>query len=142
MENRATDTKLARRLQKRGKWPKYKDCLREVQRVLAEGNWTIKQIKEQIDQGKLDPKTTVKKPKQSVGFCKQPDRDQPRIECGYPLPCPFHTVVIDVASNTVGEPIGGQSMSPPQRRRVHEVAGSLRTGLLVHATANSPGKNR
>ncbi len=25
--------------------------------------------------------------------CAQPDRDEPRIECGYPLPCPHHTRV-------------------------------------------------
>lgn len=27
--------------------------------------------------------------------CRQPDRDEPRIKCGYPLPCPFHTIVVD-----------------------------------------------
>jgi len=27
--------------------------------------------------------------------CQRPDRDVPGIICGYPLPCPFHTVVID-----------------------------------------------
>ena len=25
--------------------------------------------------------------------CTQPDRDEPRIECGYPLPCPHHTKI-------------------------------------------------
>ncbi len=29
--------------------------------------------------------------------CAQPDRDEPRIECGYPLPCPRHTRVSDEA---------------------------------------------
>jgi len=23
-------------------------------------------------------------------FCQAPDRDAPRIRCGYPLPCPYH----------------------------------------------------
>ena len=28
--------------------------------------------------------------------CKQPDKEFPRLVCGYPLPCPHHTVLIDV----------------------------------------------
>ncbi len=27
--------------------------------------------------------------------CKQPDRDVPALICGYPIPCPHHTLVID-----------------------------------------------
>ena len=27
--------------------------------------------------------------------CQQPDRDCPGLICGYPLPCPHHTVVIE-----------------------------------------------
>jgi hypothetical protein len=27
-------------------------------------------------------------------YCNQPDRDVPKLKCGYPLPCPFHTVVV------------------------------------------------
>lgn len=27
--------------------------------------------------------------------CKRPDRDVPELICGYPLPCPWHTVIID-----------------------------------------------
>lgn len=26
--------------------------------------------------------------------CQQPDRDAPKLTCGYPLPCPWHTAVI------------------------------------------------
>lgn len=29
--------------------------------------------------------------------CTQPDHDEPRIECGAPLPCPYHTSVVDVS---------------------------------------------
>lgn len=29
--------------------------------------------------------------------CNQPDRHEPRIKCGYPLPCPHHTLVVDLA---------------------------------------------
>ncbi len=32
----------------------------------------------------------------STLYCKKPDRDVPGIECGYPLPCPYHTVIIDM----------------------------------------------
>jgi len=28
-------------------------------------------------------------------YCKQPDRDVPGITCGHPLPCPYHTNVIE-----------------------------------------------
>lgn len=27
--------------------------------------------------------------------CEQPDRDVPKLVCGYSLPCPWHTVIID-----------------------------------------------
>ena len=36
------------------------------------------------------------KPKPDRRFCNQPDRHEPRIKCGYPLPCPHHTLVIKV----------------------------------------------
>lgn len=26
--------------------------------------------------------------------CKQPDRDCPKLLCGHPLPCPYHTVLL------------------------------------------------
>ena len=32
-------------------------------------------------------------------FCQQPDRDQAGLICGYPLPCPHHTAVIDVSGD-------------------------------------------
>lgn len=28
--------------------------------------------------------------------CKQPDRDAPKLKCGAPLPCPYHTYTIDL----------------------------------------------
>jgi hypothetical protein len=30
-------------------------------------------------------------------YCNQPDRDSPKLKCGYPLPCPFHTIVIELS---------------------------------------------
>ena len=31
--------------------------------------------------------------------CKSPDREFPKLKCGYPLPCPYHTVIIDVSDD-------------------------------------------
>jgi hypothetical protein len=41
--------------------------------------------------------------------CNQPDRDEPRIKCGYPLPCPHHTVVIDPIASTVTIPLAPET---------------------------------
>lgn len=30
-----------------------------------------------------------------MSYCKHPDRDVPALTCGYPLPCPWHTAIID-----------------------------------------------
>lgn len=30
-------------------------------------------------------------------FCQQPDRDVPKIKCGYPLPCPHHTTLVIIS---------------------------------------------
>lgn len=27
--------------------------------------------------------------------CERPDRDVPSIKCGYPLPCPWHTAILE-----------------------------------------------
>lgn len=29
-------------------------------------------------------------------ICKKPDKDFPEMICGYPLPCPYHTITIDL----------------------------------------------
>ena len=36
--------------------------------------------------------------------CQHSDRDNPNLICGYPLPCPHHTVVIDMEERTVTVP--------------------------------------
>ncbi len=33
--------------------------------------------------------------------CLRPDRDEPRIVCGYPHPCPHHTVVMEAGAVTI-----------------------------------------
>jgi hypothetical protein len=48
--------------------------------------------------------------------------------CGYPLPCPHHTVIVDVDAQTVSVPLGqGVSvvMLPEKAGRVGEVAAAL-----------------
>lgn len=39
--------------------------------------------------------------------CRRPDRDCPGLRCGHPLPCPWHTVTIDVGKTppSVEEPV-------------------------------------
>ena len=34
-------------------------------------------------------------------YCKQLDRDVPSLLCGYSLPCPYHTVIIDTSAKPV-----------------------------------------
>ena len=34
-------------------------------------------------------------------ICKKEDRDVPGLICGYPIPCPYHTVTIDLAAQPV-----------------------------------------
>ncbi len=34
-------------------------------------------------------------------FCIQADRDAPALRCGHPLPCPWHTAVIEEGGVTV-----------------------------------------
>jgi len=33
--------------------------------------------------------------------CKHPDHDNPKMVCGYPIPCPYHTVIIDPEAQPV-----------------------------------------
>lgn len=42
------------------------------------------------------------------GMCRRPDRDEPKLLCGRPLPCPHHTCVVDESAVTLphGVPSG------------------------------------
>ncbi len=33
--------------------------------------------------------------------CTAPDRDVPKMFCGHPLPCPYHTVIIDARAKEI-----------------------------------------
>lgn len=61
--------------------------------------------------------------------CKSPDRHDARMVCGYPLPCPFHTLVADVREQTVTVPIGsGDHITIPAESagRVGDITKALR----------------
>ena len=61
--------------------------------------------------------------------CKQPDRDVPRMMCGYPLPCPHHTLIADVAKQTVTVPLtqdAGVTLAAAAAGRVGEVVTALK----------------
>ena len=59
--------------------------------------------------------------------CRHPDRDNQKMRCGYPLPCPHHTVTVDLGADppTVTIPITSQAMRPIARRRVGQVVSGL-----------------
>lgn len=46
------------------------------------------------------PKRAAKRPPR-VLTCQRPDRDVQRLVCDYPLPCPFHTIIIDATAKPV-----------------------------------------
>jgi hypothetical protein len=56
--------------------------------------------------------------------CRHPDRDEPRIMCGYSLPCPWHTVIIhaDRQPVTVEIPVTSDAMKSPMRERLGSIA--------------------
>lgn len=40
-----------------------------------------------------------KKSKHEQTTCRRGDRDFPEMICGYPLPCPWHTVILNLKPN-------------------------------------------
>jgi hypothetical protein len=60
------------------------------------------------------------------GMCNKPDRDVPSLTCGYPIPCPYHTITIDMKdSPTVTIPSNGH-MKKSTRKKVSEIVDSLK----------------
>lgn len=56
-------------------------------------------------------------------FCQRPDRDAPRMKCGYPLPCPHHTATMDTHGRVALPP---EWPSTPAIVRLHDIADTLR----------------
>jgi len=61
--------------------------------------------------------------------CKHPDRDSPKLMCAHPLPCPWHTVIIDTSANppTITFPITSNAIH--HREELAEIADALKKGL-------------
>jgi hypothetical protein len=51
-------------------------------------------------------------------YCDKPDRDVPKIKCGYPLPCPWHTAILDPAAGTVTIPEHAPARTVAGLRRI------------------------
>ena len=54
-------------------------------------------------------------------ICKRPDKDVPKIICGHSLPCPRHTVVIDL-----------EETKPVNLKRLTEIASILKKKIASH----------
>ena len=64
------------------------------------------------------------------GACRRPDRDEPRMVCGYPLPCPHHSMVIDMTEEpTVIAKANHADPSQKTIRRLREIAKALGGGV-------------
>ncbi len=61
-------------------------------------------------------------------MCNRPDRDAPGLVCGYPLPCPYHTITIDTTSEPVATiTIPTTALSIKSLRVLKEVAIAVST---------------
>ena len=56
-------------------------------------------------------------------MCKKPDRDIPGIICGYPLPCPHHTLIVNLSRKPLIKVINSKSLS-----RLKKIARILKKG--------------
>lgn len=59
-------------------------------------------------------------------FCQQPDHDEPRIKCGAPLPCPYHTLTVDLTKKKPEIVIPkGRALTATALKRVDRAARAL-----------------
>lgn len=65
------------------------------------------------------PMVAIRMPAPKRLFCEQPDRDEPRIQCGYPLPCPHHTVISEPGRLRV--PKGVSAKTRRRVKRLHAI---------------------
>lgn len=65
------------------------------------------------------------KKKQAL-YCKQPDRDVPKLQCGHPLPCPHHTVTIHMKTKppSLSQPMGS-IIGPVAQLRLQQIMQAL-----------------
>lgn len=63
-------------------------------------------------------------------YCKKPDKDFPEMICGYPRPCPYHTVIIhaDKEPPTVEIPATiPEAANPDTLNKLKRIAHVLKT---------------
>lgn len=71
--------------------------------------------------------------------CQKPDHDSPHLVCGYPLPCPYHTVQV-----VLGNPVPVVSIpttlkiSPKTLGKVSAIANVLSANISVQADGVEP----
>jgi hypothetical protein len=68
----------------------------------------------------------MNKPGSGARYCTRPDRHEPRLKCGYPLPCPHHTVVGTPAKDrsTLEEPAAAE-LEEEDRRKLLDILDAL-----------------
>lgn len=85
---------------------------------------------------KVNPKT----------HCSKPDRHEPRLQCGYPLPCPYHPRKRDLFALTLSVDGGEVTISFPtanaseNRKRLMKWAAELVTALANDEPLKVPPK--
>jgi len=45
--------------------------------------------------------------------------------CGYPLPCPHHTAILDLAAQAVTIPLASDALKSPMRERIGAIGRAL-----------------
>lgn len=56
-------------------------------------------------------------------YCNQPDRHVPAMKCGYPLPCPWHTVIVDQKTDSILYP---SEQSEETKKKVRDIKDALK----------------
>ena len=57
-------------------------------------------------------------------YCKRPDRDVPSIECGYPMPCPYHTVIVEQKTGKITYPT--EDIDEKTKEKIKDIANVLK----------------
>ncbi len=64
-------------------------------------------------------------------ICKRPDRDHAGVICGHPIPCPYHTVLIDLTTyppNLIVPITAEPATNPLLLERLKEISRILEEG--------------
>lgn len=73
-----------------------------------------------------EPPFDLKAELEKRGKCTKPDRGCPGLLCGYPLPCPHHTSVIDTTSDPPSVRLASQHKGDlALRDRLYEIGNKL-----------------